>query len=259
MSLLSLLTLSVAYVTIVIMTEAILQRLNQGDASAEDLAQALGVNKRTVFRYLNGLIQEGKVVKIGFRPRVRYAKAGTVPVSVVVATTKKGTEPPLFSLQVTNPVTYLKRWWSRVMANEGVDVRFRIRPLTMIAVSAVLTSGGFVFGRISLPEPIVRYIPQLAPSPSPSPWKETAFTGVLQSRGGKYYLTTGEGEAIALEIPKIVNVQKLIGRKILAIGSFNGQTKVLKVADASDVEILVGAQPVPLVASESARRTNESQ
>ena len=235
--------------------EAILERLRQGEASAEELARVIGTTKRTAFRYLAKLTSEGKIVKTGSVMNLKYGLPGMVSGPLIAG---KNSEPPLLAIQVTNPVTYLKKWWAKVMANEGVDIRFRIHPITMIMVTAVLTSGGFVAGRVTLPEPVVRYIPQLAPAPSPSPWKETAFTGTLAERGGKYFLTTGEGEAISLQVPSVVNVKKLVGRRILAIGSYNSTTKVFKVKDASDIEIVIGVQPVPLVAPQNGASSSAS-
>ena len=60
-------------------------------------------------------------------------------------------EQPVVDLKVTNPVTYLKKWWKRVMSNEGVDFRFRIRPLTAIAISVVVAALYFGVGRIKMP------------------------------------------------------------------------------------------------------------
>ncbi len=225
--------------------EIILEKLKASEAGAEELARAVGVSKRTVFRYLAKLLSEGRIVKGGTLMSLRYGLPGTNPGQFVAKI--KGSEPPLIAVQVTNPVTYLKRWWQKVMANEGVDIRFRIHPITMVMVTAVIASGGFVAGRITLPKEVVQFVPQLAPTPTPSPWKETAFTGTLQERGGRYYLLTNGEEAITLQAPAIVNMQKLNKRRVLVIGSYNSTTKVFKVTDASDIEIVTGVQPVPLV------------
>ncbi len=164
----------------------------------------------------------------------------------VVTVNKK--DPLLVDLKVTNPIVYIKAWWKRVVANEGIDFRFRIRPLTALAITAVVMLGSFGLGRLLIPEPLVKYIPLLQPTPTPIPWRETAFTGVLRysEANNKYYLLTTESEAITLEIPATVNATKLVGRRILAVGRQNTQTKILVVTDASDLEILpTQAIPVP--------------
>ena len=155
--------------------------------------------------------------------------------------------PPLMSLEVTNPVTYLKLWWSKVMNNEGIDFRFRIRPLTAMALVAIFAVGGFGLGRLSvpIPEQIIKYIPQLAPTPTPDPWKETAFIGVLQKTGERFYLLTAQAEAISLMVPGNVNLSKYVGKRILAEGKYNRLTGALQVTDATDLEVVIQSAPVP--------------
>ena len=164
-------------------------------------------------------------------------------------------EPPLFSLRVTNPVTYLKQWWKRVMANEGIDLHLKIRPLTAIAMVTLLSGGSFALGRITLPasSPIVRYVPQLGPLPTPNPWKETAYRGILRytTATRRYFLEMGEGEAVTLAVPANVNMAKLVGKRIFASGKYNTQTEVLLVAEAEDLEVLVVVAPVPTMATPS--------
>ena len=166
----------------------------------------------------------------------------------LVVTTKR-TDAPLFDLKITNPVVYLKAWWKRIIANEGVDFRFRIRPLTAIAIAVSVATIGFGLGRVTLPasSPIIKYLPMLAPSPSPNVWKETAFTGVLKytEANQRYYLVTTEVEAVTLNAPTNVNLAKLIGKRILAVGYYNTQTGIMTVTDTTDMEILP-AQVVPV-------------
>jgi hypothetical protein len=186
--------------------------------------------------------------------RGRFVKSGVIPnnpAPALVTRIKHRTSlkniPPLVSFEVTNPVTYLKLWWRRVMLNEGIDFRFRIRPLTAIALMTIFALGGFGLGRITFPaeSPIIKYIPQLAPTPTPDPWKETAFTGLLRQSGTRFYLVTSEAEAITLDVPENVNLSKYIGKRILAVGRYNRITGVLFVTDASDLEVLLQSAPIP--------------
>jgi len=156
--------------------------------------------------------------------------------------------PPLLSFEVNNPVTYLKLWWKKIMGNEGIDFRFRIRPLTAVALVLIFSLGGFGLGRFTLPanSVITKYVPQLAPAPSPDPWKETAYTGLLKQTSGRFYLVTSEAEAITLELPNNVNLTKYLGKRILAVGRFNKSTLIMQVTDASDLEVLIQSVPVPV-------------
>lgn len=159
--------------------------------------------------------------------------------------------PPLVNLKVTNPITYIKAWWRKIIGNEGVDFRFRIRPLTAIAITIVIASIGFGVGRFITPFsiPFFEWKETIKPSPSPTPeiWKETGFIGTLQYSytTSRYYLLTTSSEAISLEVPKTINLNDLIGKRVFAIGSYNKSTRILIIADTKDMEILPKT-PIPL-------------
>lgn len=171
-----------------------------------------------------------------------------------VSPTSKSSVPPLLDLKITNPVTYLKAWYKKIMANEGIDFKLRVHPLTALALSLLLAGVSFGLGRFSLPadSPIIKYIPQLAPAPTPDPWKQAAFTGILRytDSNKKYYLETPNSGVITLDIPIQVNMAKLVSKRILAIGKYNTQTGVLAITEVSDLEILPAqAVPVPLIST----------
>lgn len=165
------------------------------------------------------------------------------------------TEPPLVT--VTNPVTYLRRWWDKVMGKEGIDLSFKIHPLTAILMVAVTATIGFGAGRISVPEgikiPFFEFgvIPSSKLSPTDEPvWKETAFSGKLQYSVNtkKYFLVTTSSEAITLEVPDYIDLFTLVGKRIMAVGEYNKSSKLLRISDAKDLEILSKTpQPIPTV------------
>ena len=153
-------------------------------------------------------------------------------------------DEPLVQFTITNPVSRFKAWFSKILANEGVDIRLRIHPLTAIALASAVALGSFSLGRISIPtsNPIVKYLPQLQAQPSPSGtiWKETAYSGWLRysTINKKFYLDTTAAEAVSLEVPASINLTKYIGKRIFATGKFNTQTGSLLVAEATNLEIL---------------------
>lgn len=168
----------------------------------------------------------------------------------------KSSVPPLLDIKITNPVTYLKAWWKKIMANEGIDFKLKIHPLTALALGLMISAVFFGLGRFSLPadNPIIKYIPQLAPE---NPWRDTAFTGVLRytEANKKYYLITSASEAITLGVPTNVNMTKLIGKRIMAVGKYNTQTGILVVTDVSDLEILPAQiVPIPLIPADQISR-----
>lgn len=164
----------------------------------------------------------------------------------------KPNDPPLFSFQITNPVSYFKLWFKKVWANEGIILHLRIKPLTIIIVALLLAGTGFGVSKYLatfLPfEVFPTATPSPAPSPTPNPWIETAFAGSLQKSENKFYLVIPSGEAIALEIPNNINLATLAGKRILASGSYNQITRSLKVMNAEDMEVLP-AKTVPIPTS----------
>ena len=163
-------------------------------------------------------------------------------------TPPRGSVPPMVDLKITNPVTYLKAWWRRVMYNEGIDFRFRIHPLTAIAIALLISAGSFGIGHIAFPKDsiVTKLVPALAPV---DPVRDTAFTGIVRftKETGKYFLETKESEAITLSVPANVDLSKQIGKRIFASGKYNIQTHILSVVSASNLEILpIKITPVPV-------------
>ena len=171
------------------------------------------------------------------------------------------TEPPMVDIKVANPVTYIKSWWKKILGNEGVDFRFKVRPLTAIAISIIVVTVSMGIGRFVLPFKIPFFeFTNIAspnppaggeggtPTPSPQVWRETAFTGELQYSvaSDKYFLLPQSSEAIALDIPDTLDAKKLLGKRIFAAGIFNDNSRLLKVSEVTDMELLPSSiKPVP--------------
>lgn len=176
----------------------------------------------------------------------------TPPPPLVSHTSSAEGVPPLLDFKITNPITYLKYWWKRVVAGEGIDVHLRVHPVTAVVISLILVGGGYSLGHFVLPpdSPLIKYVPQLAPatpSPTPDPWKETAFQGTLRysSVTKRYYLATSAAQAITLEVPASIDLSKLVGKRIFAVGKYNNKTDVLVVADISNLAVLPSL-PIPI-------------
>lgn len=157
-------------------------------------------------------------------------------------------EPPLIT--VTNPVTYLRLWWQKVMNKEGVDFNFRIHPVTAFLIAFGLGAGIFGAGRYSVNIPFLKYNDGGTVITTEEPreiWRETAFSGKLQYsiNTQKYFLITTASEAITLEVPSNLDLLTLVGKRIMAVGEYNKEQKLLKVFDAKDLEVLPKT-PVPI-------------
>ena len=160
------------------------------------------------------------------------------------------TDPPLVDLKVTNPITYIKKWWAKVLGNEGMEMKFKVSPLVVLAMTIIVASIAFGVGRFSMvaTAPFIKYDKvedgERSRTTTPTtgdPWRETAFTGTVQYSNtiGRYYLlTTTSSEAINLDVPSNISLGELVGKRIFAAGKYNKTTRTLVVATATDLEIL---------------------
>jgi hypothetical protein len=152
------------------------------------------------------------------------------------------TEQPLIDVKVTNPITYIKSWWKKIIGNEGVDFRIRVKPLTAIAITIIVVTVSFGVGRFVFPfkVPFFEYTlnsPTIAPVNST---RDAAFSGVLRydDPKGRYYLLTSSAEAITLAVPENIDLSKYIGRRIFSVGKYDKDKNILAVESASDMELL---------------------
>lgn len=140
-------------------------------------------------------------------------------------------ETPFVDLKITNPLVFIKKWWKRVIGNEGIEIKIKIRPITTLLILALILTGSYGLGLITAVLAQVPYIKDIVPTPppvatptaTPDPWKDTAYQGMLRysTVTQKYYLTTASAEAITLEVPPPIDLSKLIGKKIFAVGKYN--------------------------------------
>ena len=151
--------------------------------------------------------------------------------------------PPMVDVKVTNPVTYFKLWWEKVMGKEGVYFSFRIHPITAFLIVFGFSAGVFSVGRYSVNIPFLQYETVETAKPTATAdvvWKETGFTGKLQfsEKEKRFFLLTTSSEAIVLSVPQNLDLTSLVGKRIFAIGEYNKAQRLLKVTDAKDLEVL---------------------
>lgn len=164
--------------------------------------------------------------------------------------------PDLVNIKITNPLVYIKYWWKRIMANEGIDFRLRVKPITAIAIAVIAFSLAFGLGGVVFPVafPWLKINNQITtPSPTPTPeiWKETALKGTLRKTTTvpiKFFLLTSSDEAVTLEAPNYINLSSLVGKRIFASGNYNKKAKILIITDVQDLEVL-STTPVPIPTS----------
>ena len=162
-------------------------------------------------------------------------------------------EPPMVDVKVANPVTYIKSWWNRILGNEGLDIRIKLRPLTAIAITIIVVTVAFGLGKFVFPFkiPFFQYNVDEIISPNPV-FRQTGFTGELKLNRdtNKYFLITSASEAVSLTLPEKVDFSDLLGRRIFAAGKYYPDTGILVVESMEDLEILPkSAEPIPTASS----------
>ena len=165
-------------------------------------------------------------------------------------------EPPLVDVKVTNPLTYAKSWWKRVIGNEGIDFRVRVKPLTAIAISIIVLTVTLGIGRFVFPFKIPFFVytsEEGAATSDKVDYRDTAFTGELRHTllTNRYYLTTSSSEAINLQVPDNVDLKDFVGRRIFAVGKYQEETRTLLVTDPVNLELLPSeTETIPTVETE---------
>src|SRR3990167_1759947 len=126
-----------------------------------------------------------------FIPKEDVTKLPPISVSVNNPTSVNTTNPPdLLNVKVTNPLVYIKYWWKRILANEGLDMRVRAKPLTVFGLAVILFSGVFGLGGIVFPKffPWMKFnggtVTTASPSSAPQILKDTALKGTLTKTKG---------------------------------------------------------------------------
>ncbi|MEK7498192.1 MAG: hypothetical protein AAB656_04730 [Patescibacteria group bacterium] len=167
------------------------------------------------------------------------------------------TNPPdLLNFKITNPLIYIKYWWKRIMANEGMELKFKVKPITAISMAVVAFSLAFGLGGVVFPFafPWLKIngtnITQ-SPTPSPNEWRETALKGILKKTiipPIRFFLLTSSDEAITLQPPNNIDLSSLVGKRILATGNYNQKQKLLIITDVQDLEVL-STTPIPIPTS----------
>lgn len=170
------------------------------------------------------------------------------------------TPPDLVDIKITNPLVYIKYWWKKIMANEGIEIKFKAKPITVFGVTLIWSAMAFGLGGVVLPTffPWIKVdiIAVATPTATPQFLKDTALRGTLTKINTlpiKFYLVTASTEAVTLEVPDIFNLNSLVGKRILAVGSYDSKNKILVVKDIQDLEVLSKTpMPIPTVTSTSA-------
>lgn len=131
-------------------------------------------------------------------------------------------DPPLIDIKVTNPLTYLKNWITKLLKDEGIDFRLKIRPLTAVAMVFAM---GLVSGTsFSIAQFISPYLP-------PIMRQEITYQGLIQKTlSGQYYLTLPDNSIWILKpVNSSINFDKMLNTPVVLKGNLTKDRNVIEV------------------------------
>lgn len=152
--------------------------------------------------------------------------------------------------------------WKRFVESEGLDVYFKIKPITAVAIALACIVFGFGVGRVSAPvvKPIVKYIRDFDPKPTIKTYQQSVFTGILQVSDNSFYTLYSESDTISLSIPSNIDLSDYLGKRLLVKGLYNSAQKLLLISNAEDIEPLPSnPQKVPTTAPSTTPTTQDEE
>lgn len=168
----------------------------------------------------------------GKPPKKSQEQEGVLPdaIKITHTDTYHKDDPPLIDLKITNPVTYLKNWWKRVLGNEGILISFRIRPLTAIlmsvAIAALVTGTGFTIVKY-------KFLPIVVPS---SFFTKTSYLGTVQKSASQFFLVTPSSQVFTLKETANLKLDSLINHRIVASGKLDNRTNIIEVSEITPAD-----------------------
>jgi len=129
-------------------------------------------------------------------PASSYEPKSPPPIKITQKNTySEKTDPPLIDLKVTNPVTYLKKWLGKLLKNQDIDIRIKIKPFATLALIIAFSA---TFG-IGYNVGIKKAANVLFPNSSPILHREVTYQGMIQKTDtGQYFLSLPDASLWAL-------------------------------------------------------------
>lgn len=154
-------------------------------------------------------------------------------------------DPPLVDLKVTNPVTYFKKWFGKILKNEGIKIgfSFTLKPLTAIFLVTVLGGGGFSIGSF------------IFPHSSPIFHREVMYRGNLQKTDKGIFLTLPNSEIYTIKPKSNVNLQNISASQVLVKGNLTRENYVIEATDI--LPLSTDDKPTPSPTSSGSRSSAE--
>lgn len=138
----------------------------------------------------------------------------------------KDEDPPL--IKITNPVTYLKRWWNRILAKEGIDFKlgFKIKPITAVLIASIVITGGLSSGITAL------VFKAFWPTSSPILHRQIIQSGTIQTGTGGFYLASSDQTIWKLKPKKQnINLNDQVGKQVTVTGNMTKEPNLIEVSE----------------------------
>jgi len=148
-------------------------------------------------------------------------------------------DPPMVDVKVTNPVTYFKKWVGKLLNNQDIDIRLKIKPFATIGLILAFTAvGGTTFS-------IGRYF---FPNSSPVLHRAISLQGTVQrSETGQNYLSLQDGSLWSLKpVNGKVNLVNVAGKQVTVKGNLTAEANVINVSEVIVFQSLPDAQITPI-------------
>lgn len=159
-----------------------------------------------------------------------------LPSPIEITQTNKYSEkrdPPLVAISVTNPVTYLKLFLNKLLKNEGIDIRLKIKPLTAIFMGLGLAASfgtGYGSGLHSAAG-------ILFPRSSPILHRAVIYQGIIQKTdSGQYLLTLPDNSSWTLKPTSQIPISILsnsVNREVLVRGNLTKEQDEVEVREVN--------------------------
>lgn len=138
----------------------------------------------------------------------------------------KDSDPPIFTIR--NPITYIKRWWNKILAKEGVDFKlgFKIRPITAVLIASIIISGGIGSGVTAFA------LKTFFPTSSPVLHRQIIEQGTIQTGTAGFYLTATDSSIWKLKPKKPnVNLKDQVGKQVTVAGNLTREANLIEVSE----------------------------
>lgn len=183
-------------------------------------------------------------------PNESSAKSGFLPPIIEINQNTKPTEkedPPLFGFFLTNPVTYLKKFLTKLLKRQMITLRIPVLALIVVMVGV----GGFGVGFKS---GLNYAVGKLFPNFSPILHRSITAQGIIQKSTNGYYLQANDKDKTLWTLQpksKNINLADFQDQKVEVKGNMTPTPNLIEVSEITSFDI----KPTPVPTTPSSQNT----